>query len=143
MVEIKLLKLDENATIPTRSHEDDAGYDVASITDATIRPFETKLIKTGIAVEIPKGYEIQVRSRSGLALKQGIFVSNSPGTVDSTYRGEIGVILHNLKPYSQHINIGDRIAQLVIKQVENASWAVVDKLTESERNQDGFGSTGN
>ncbi len=121
-----------------------AGMDIyASIDDDVIlQPFDTKLIPTSIAIELPIGYECQVRSRSGLALKSGIFALNSPGTIDSDYRGEIGIILSNFsnKPFS--IKRGDRIAQLVVAKYERIEWNEVDKLNESERSTGGFGSSG-
>jgi len=101
-----------------------------------------KLVKTGIAVEIPRGYEAQIRSRSGLALKHGIMVLNSPGTIDSDYRGEIGVILANLGLNAVQIKKGDRIAQMVFAPIVTALFTVVDALSETDRSEGGFGSTG-
>lgn len=103
---------------------------------------ERKLISTGLFMEIPQGYEAQVRPRSGLALKNGITCLNSPGTIDADYRGEIGVILANLSKESFIINNGDRIAQLVIAKHETAEWELTEELAESERGEGGFGSTG-
>ena len=100
------------------------------------------LVKTGLFIEIPVGYEGQVRSRSGLALKNGISVLNSPGTIDADYRGEIGVILINLSKEDFEVNPGDRIAQLVFSNVEQANWIVSDSLNTTERGDGGFGSTG-
>jgi len=121
-----------------------AGCDVKSASDRTIKliPNDTVLIPTGLSVEVPDGYEIQVRPRSGLALKHGITVLNTPGTIDSDYRGEIGVILinHGKEPF--WIRHGDRIAQLVLNKVEQIEWNPVLFLTKTERNADGFGSTG-
>jgi len=120
-----------------------AGCDVKSASDRTIKliPNETVLIPTGLAVEVPDGYEIQVRPRSGLALNHGITVLNTPGTIDSDYRGEIGVILinHGKEPF--WIRHGDKIAQLVLNKVEQIEWNPVLFLTETERNTGGFGST--
>jgi dUTP pyrophosphatase len=110
--------------------------------DETIEVGQRKLIKTGLFLEIPQGYEAQVRPRSGLALKNGITVLNSPGTVDSDYRGEIGVIIINHGDNGFVINHGDRIAQLVFNKVEQAEWDEVDSLEETERGEGGFGSTG-
>ncbi len=121
-----------------------AGMDLRAYTDApvTLQPMERGLIKTGLFMELPVGVEAQVRPRSGLALKKGITVLNSPGTIDADYRGEIGVILINLSNEPFTINSGDRIAQLVIAKHERAEWQEVESLTETERGAGGFGSTG-
>lgn len=99
-------------------------------------------VPTGIFLEIPNGYEVQVRPRSGLALRQGLTCLNTPGTIDSDYRGEVKVILINLSADVQTIQPGDRIAQLVLQKVEKATWQLVETLTETSRNAGGFGSTG-
>jgi dUTP pyrophosphatase len=121
-----------------------AGMDIrAHIEEAiTLAPLERVLVKTGLFVEIPLGYEIQVRPRSGLAFKKGITVLNSPGTIDADYRGEIGVLLVNLSSKPFVIEDGERIAQLVLASHEQAQWQEVDILEESNRGQGGFGSTG-
>jgi len=121
-----------------------AGMDLRAHTDTpvTLQPMERGLIKTGLFMELPVGVEAQVRPRSGLALKKGITVLNSPGTIDADYRGEIGVILINLSNEPFTINSGDRIAQLVITKHERAEWQEVESLTETERGAGGFGSTG-
>ena len=121
-----------------------AGMDVrANIDQAiTLAPLERSLVKTGLFVEIPIGYEIQVRPRSGLAFKKGITVLNSPGTIDADYRGEIGVLLVNLSSEPFVIEDGERIAQLVLASHEQASWQEVEILEDSDRGQSGFGSTG-
>ena len=103
---------------------------------------ERTLVKTGLFMEIPEGYECQVRSRSGLALKKGISVLNAPGTVDADYRGEVGVILINLSNETFVIEDGERIAQLVFAKVKQAKWKVAETLTETDRGEGGFGSTG-
>jgi dUTP pyrophosphatase len=108
----------------------------------TLAPLERKLIPTGLFVEIPQGYEIQVRPRSGLALKQGLTCLNSPGTIDADYRGEIGVILINLSAQEQQIQPGDRIAQLVLQEVARAEWITGAELSATTRNEGGFGHTG-
>lgn len=130
--------------LPEYKTSDAAGMDlVANIEDAvTLHPLERKLVPTGLFMEIPKGFEAQVRPRSGLALKSGITCLNSPGTIDADYRGEIGVILANLSNESFVINNGDRIAQLVIAKHETVEWQLVDELADSERGEGGFGSTG-
>ncbi|CAI8159783.1 MAG: Deoxyuridine 5'-triphosphate nucleotidohydrolase [Bacteroidota bacterium] len=121
-----------------------AGMDLRAHTDTpiTLQPMERSLIKTGLFIELPVGIEAQVRPRSGLALKKGITVLNSPGTIDADYRGEIGVILINLSNEPFTISNGDRIAQLVIAKHERADWKEVESLTETERGAGGFGSTG-
>lgn len=108
----------------------------------SLQPLERKLIKTGIYLELPKGYEAQIRPRSGLAYKNGITVLNSPGTIDADYRGEISVLLVNLSNQLFVINDGDRIAQMVIAKHETAEWDLVKDLNESGRGEGGFGSTG-
>ncbi|MCX6183821.1 MAG: dUTP diphosphatase [Flavobacterium sp.] len=121
-----------------------AGMDLrASIQEPiSLKPLERALVKTGLFIELPLGYEAQVRPRSGLALKKGITVLNSPGTVDADYRGEIGVILVNLSSETFVIENGERIAQLVIAKHERAEWNEVDALSETARGAGGFGSTG-
>ena len=108
----------------------------------TIKPLERTIIKTGLFIELPVGYEAQVRPRSGLAFKKGITVLNSPGTIDADYRGEIGVILVNLSSEEFVIEDGERIAQMVIAKHEQANWIEVEILEETERGVGGFGSTG-
>lgn len=121
-----------------------AGLDLRAHTTEpiTLQPLDRGLIKTGLFMELPKGVEAQVRPRSGLALKKGISVLNSPGTIDADYRGEIGVILINLSSEPFTIASGDRIAQLVIAKHERADWKEVKSLKETERGVGGFGSTG-
>ena len=121
-----------------------AGMDLRAYLDDPIvlKPSQRVLVKTGLFISLHLGYEAQVRPRSGLALKKGISVLNSPGTIDADYRGEIGVILINLSDLDFAINSGDRIAQMVIAKHETISWKVVDKLDNSLRGDKGFGSTG-
>lgn len=121
-----------------------AGMDIRAHieTPITLRPLERTIVKTGLFIELPIGFEAQVRPRSGLAAKKGITVLNSPGTVDADYRGEIGVILVNLSQDDFIIENGERIAQLVIAKHERAEWLEVDSLTETSRGEGGFGSTG-
>ena len=107
----------------------------------TLKSMERKLIPTGLFIELPDGYEAQVRPRSGLAIKNGISVLNAPGTIDADYRGEIGVILVNLSTEDFNINNGDRIAQMVIAKYETAEWQEVAEINETERGAGGFGST--
>ena len=121
-----------------------AGMDLrANITDSiSLKPLERTIVKTGIFIELPIGYEAQVRPRSGLAFKKGITVLNSPGTIDADYRGEVGVILVNLSSEEFVIKDGERIAQIVITKHEQADWIEVEILGASERGAGGFGSTG-
>jgi dUTP pyrophosphatase len=111
-------------------------------TPVVLRPLERKLIPTGLHIALPEGFEAQVRPRSGLALKKGITVLNTPGTIDADYRGEIGVILVNLSQEDFTVNDGERIAQMVIARHETAHFTAVDMLDESERGEGGFGHTG-
>ena len=121
-----------------------AGVDLrANIAESiTLKPLERTLVKTGLFIELPIGYEAQVRPRSGLAYKNGVTVLNSPGTIDADYRGEIGVILVNLSNKDFTIENGERVAQLVIAKHEQAEWILVEELAETERGAGGFGSTG-
>jgi dUTP pyrophosphatase len=121
-----------------------AGMDLrANITESiTLEPLGRAIVKTGLFIELPIGYEAQVRPRSGLAAKNGITVLNAPGTVDADYRGEIGVILVNLSNVSFTVENGERIAQLIIAKHERAEWIEVQELTETSRGEGGFGSTG-
>ena len=130
--------------LPAYATPDAAGMDLrANIpVPVSLQPMERQLIPTGIFIELPPGYEAQVRPRSGLALKQGITCLNSPGTVDADYRGELKVILINLSNTEQLIHPGDRIAQMVIGQVEKVEWQPVTELIETSRNTGGFGHTG-
>lgn len=130
--------------LPTYATTGSSGMDIrASLTEPVVlQPMERALIPTGIFVEIPEGYEIQVRPRSGLAIKQGITCLNTPGTIDSDYRGEIKVILVNLSGEPQTISSGDRIAQMVLQQVPVISWQAVEVINETERGAGGFGHTG-
>jgi len=132
--------------LPKYSTAGAAGMDVCAAHDYTIQLGETDVVMTGLHVELPKGYELQVRSRSGLALKRGVRVANGIGTIDEDYCGEIGVILtnHGGRDFVEcfHIKRGDRIAQLVLSKVDHVAWEEVDTLDETERGSGGFGSTG-
>ena len=141
--EIKVVKLSPSARLPSYAHEGDAGADLYASAGVIIPPGGRALVPTGIAVAIPQGWEGQVRPRSGLALKHGITVLNAPGTVDSSYRGEIGVILANTdkeKPFA--VSAGDRIAQLVIARAAAAVFTEAEELPDTVRGGGGFGSTG-
>jgi len=121
-----------------------AGMDLRAFIDKSVQlcPLERTIIGTGIKIALPKGYEAQIRPRSGLAAKHGITVLNSPGTIDADYRGEIGVILVNLSNEIFTINSGDRVAQIIISKHENIFWKLKKELTDSIRGKEGFGSTG-
>ena len=142
-MEIKIINRSRHVT-PKYETKNSAGMDIRAFLTSRIilKPLERTLIKTGLFVELPNGYEAQVRPRSGLSLKKGITILNSPGTIDADYRGEIGIILINLSNNNFEINDGDRIAQLVISKYERISWVEVDSLSETSRGSDGFGSTG-
>ena len=130
--------------LPAYSTADSAGMDLrASLTEPVeLRPMQRALIPTGIHIALPKGYECQIRPRSGLALKHGVTVLNTPGTIDADYRGEIGVIMANLSAEPFTIADGDRIAQLVVARHETAEWEAVETLDDTERGEGGFGHSG-
>ena len=139
---LKVKKLNENATIPAYQSDGASGFDLHSAESTEILPGGFCAVKTGLAFEIPRGFEIQVRPRSGLAFKNGIGVLNTPGTIDSDYRGEVMVILFNFGKEIFKINKGDRIAQAVLAQVFLADFSVSDELDSTARGERGFGSTG-
>lgn len=141
-VPVKVLPHGEGLPLPVYATEGAAGMDVVSAEDVTLAPGGRHAVATGLAIAIPPGFEIQVRPRSGLALKHGISVPNTPGTIDSDYRGEVKVILINLGAEAFDIRRGDRIAQLVLAPVTHASWLPVEELDETARGEGGFGSTG-
>ena len=128
--------------LPAYETPQSAGMDVRCTEHIVMNPGERVLAKTGLYVEIPAGFEIQVRPRSGLALKQGVTVLNTPGTIDADYRGEIGVILMNHSSTVVEFAKGDRIAQLILAQVERIEWQLTESLSGTKRGQHGFGSTG-
>ena len=138
---ISLKKVNPDAIIPSYQTDGAAGFDFHSIEDKILQKGDTVSIKTGLAIELPKNLELQIRSRSGLAIRNNIFVLNSPGTIDSDFRGEIVIILMNLGDEFV-IKKGDRIAQGVIASYVKASFDVVETLTASVRGEKGFGSTG-
>ena len=149
-VKVKIKKLHEDAVVPTYGSEGAAGFDFYALEDVNLMPGDTKLIKTGIAMEIPLGYEVQVRPRSGMSLKTYFRVANAPGTIDADYRGECCVIGQNTKQFNPRlanggvINIkkGDRIAQGVLNKVPQADFEVVEELGGTDRGEGGFGSSG-
>ena len=142
-MEIKIINRSKN-TLPTYSTSHSAGMDLrANIEEPLIlKPLERILVPTGLFIELPEGYEAQIRPRSGLAYKKGITVLNSPGTIDADYRGEIGVILVNLSNEDFKIEHGERICQMVISKHETVNWEQVDILEETVRGEGGFGHTG-
>jgi dUTP pyrophosphatase len=166
-VHVKVKKLREDAVIPEYAHEGDAGFDLVAVEDVIIEPGQVRVVKTGLAFEVPPGYELQVRPRSGVSLKTDLRVANSPGTVDAPYRGEVGVLLWNSRHNKDDVTTntvktlkgpdiideefpmgtylirkGDRVAQGVIVPVMRAQFIEVDELSDTERGAGGFGSTG-
>ncbi|WP_025226593.1 dUTP diphosphatase [Fimbriimonas ginsengisoli] len=137
-----LVALSEQATMPRYQTSGSAGMDVCCAETFSLKPLERRLVKTGLRIAIPEGFEAQVRPRSGLALKSGIAMVNSPGTIDSDYRGEVGLILINLGSDVVQFSQGERVGQLVIAPVARAVLQVVQELDETERGAGGFGSTG-
>ena len=142
-MQIKIINKSEHA-LPNYETIASAGLDLrANITEAILlKPLERTIVKTGLFIELPIGFEAQVRPRSGLAAKKGVTVLNAPGTVDADYRGEIGVILVNLSNEDFTIENGERVAQLIIAKHERAEWIQVQELSETVRGEGGFGSTG-
>lgn len=139
---VKISKVTEDAKLPEYAHPTDAGADVFANESVTLMGGETVIVKTGIKVAIPIGYEIQIRPRSGLSYKTGLRVANAPGTIDSDYRGEVGVIMYNTSDENITIFKGDKIAQMVLSEVPMIKWSEVESLDETERGEGGFGSTG-
>ena len=127
---------------PRKAHEDDAAFDLRSRVDVVIPSGKITLVPTGVFMELPVGYEAQVRPRSGLALKHGITVLNTPGTIDAGYRGEVGVILINAGPADFTVARGDRIAQMVVQKLADVELVAAEQLSDTSRGAGGFGSTG-
>ena len=143
-VQIRLLETGRDLPFPERATDEASGFDLRARIDGSVElvPGERRLIPSGIAIALPSGYEAQVRPRSGLALKHGLTLLNSPGTVDSDYRGEVCVILINLGRESVRLERGDRIAQLVVQRVPGVRFREVQALPETQRGAGGFGHTG-
>ena len=145
-VAVDIMRLPHGADLPLPEYAtpDSAGVDLLAAVseDVSLAPGERKLIPTGIALSLPRGYEAQIRPRSGLALKNGLTLLNTPGTIDADYRGEIGIILANLGQESFVVERGMRLAQMVVAPVSQVSWNMVESLDDSERGAGGFGSTG-
>ncbi len=142
-MKVKIINTSEHV-LPAYETSSSAGLDVRAVLNENLilKPLERSLVKTGLFLEIPHGFECQVRPRSGLAYKKGLTVLNSPGTIDADYRGEVGVILINLSSEDVIIENGERIAQLVFAKVEQAEWLETEILSDTERGAGGFGSTG-
>jgi len=142
-VQIRIQRIHPAAVLPTYAHgpNEDAGMDLRAVEDVTLEPGAPHLVPTGLTVELPPGYEAQVRPRSGLALKHAITMPNAPGTIDPGYRGELRVILLNLGREPYRIHAGDRIAQMIVARYEPVEWVEGD-LAESQRGTGGFGSSG-
>jgi dUTP pyrophosphatase len=136
------ITLAAGATLPSYKTEGSAGLDLSCSEDFDLQPMERRLVGTGLRIAVPSGFEAQVRPRSGLAVKHGITMVNTPGTIDSDYRGEVKVILINLGHEPVSFNVGERIAQLVICPVARVQLQVVEDLDETQRGEGGFGSTG-
>ncbi len=143
-LQLNIRKLNNNATTPSYATNGSAGLDLSAALDAPMefKPFERKLVPTGIAIELPKGYEAQVRPRSGLSVKHGMTMVNCIGTVDEDYRGELCVPMINLSNETYIINNGDRIAQMIVSPVQKVDIIEVNELSETKRAEGGFGSTG-
>ena len=143
MIKVDIVN-ESNNEMPSYATKGSAGMDLRAFVSEPIvlKPFERRLISTGIKIKLPQGYEAQIRPRSGLALKKGISICNAIGTIDSDYTGVVGVILINFGNEDFIVNNGDRIAQMVINKYEQVEWNSVDKLEETERGNGGFGHTG-
>jgi len=141
-IKLKVKKIHPDAVIPSYAHPEDACFDLHSYINCVLKPGKRKIFGTGLRFEIPQGYEMQMRPRSGLALKNGITVLNSPATVDSGYRGELGIVLINHGSDNYEVKRGDKIAQGKISRVEEVLIEEVENLSESSRGEGGFGSTG-
>lgn len=140
---LRIKRLDKGLPLPSYAHPGDAGLDLYASEDAVLKPFERRLIGTGIIVEIPRGYAGFVQPKSGRAVREGLSIVNTPGLIDSGYRGEVKVIAINLDPESELvIKRGEKIAQLVIQRVEEVQVEEVDEVTDTSRGAGGFGSTG-
>ena len=142
MIKVKIKKIKSNAIVPSYVHDGDSGVDLYSTEDYELKPGDRALVSTGLQIAMPHGFEAQVRPKSGLALQHGISIVNTPGTVDSNYRGEIGVIVINLGQQNYKIEKGKKIAQMVFTKVEQVQFEVVNELDETKRGMGGFGSTG-
>jgi len=139
---VEILRDDKQLPMPKYQHEGDAGMDLYSAEDYVLKPGERKVFSSGIKLSIPKGYEVHLRPRSGLAIKHGVTILNTPGTIDHQYRGVIGIILINHGDEPFEVKKGERIAQMILNKFENFEFDEVEELSETERGEGGFGSTG-
>ncbi|MEI6731354.1 MAG: dUTP diphosphatase [archaeon] len=142
MVKLRIRRAHAKAMMPVYAHPGDAGMDLFSVENKILKPGERAIVNTGLHVEVPEGFELQLRPRSGLAIKKGITLVNTPGTVDSGYRGEIGLIMINHSKEDFEIKEGDRIAQAVLTRFESAELEEASELSDSSRGTGGYGSTG-
>jgi dUTP pyrophosphatase len=142
-MKIKIINMSDNP-LPSYETTGSAGMDLrASLTEpVSLKPLQRAMIPTGLFIELPKGYEAQIRPRSGLAIKKGLSLLNTPGTIDSDYRGEIKIIMINLSNETARVHHGERIAQMIINKYEKATFSEVDELSETDRGEGGFGHTG-
>ncbi len=140
--DIQVMRVHKDAVIPSYAKKGDAGFDLFAVEDTVVEPGNAAIIKTGLCMAIPEGFEMQIRMRSGASYKTPLIVANAPGTVDSGYRGEIGIIVRNLASFPYTVKKGDRIAQGVITPVVRATFLETDDLPISDRGSGGFGSTG-
>jgi dUTP pyrophosphatase len=144
-VDLNYIKSHKDSKDPSYAYKTDSGFDLYTVEEVNFKPFERKLVPTGLSFDIPEGYEIQVRTKSGLAINQGLMVLNSPGTVDQGYTGEVKVILMNMNNYNVTVDKGQKIAQAVLCPVVSGKWVKlveVKKLEDKDRSDNGFGSTG-
>lgn len=144
-MELKVKRLDPEAKLPSYGSDGAAGFDLASIEEVTILPGHTVLVRTGLAFEVPEGYELEIRPRSGLSAKSKIRLSNSPGTIDSDYRGEVMFILDNIMtkfPNPETVTKGQRLGQGILRKVDRVKFVEVEELSVTKRGEKGFGSTG-
>ena len=142
MSSIQLKRIRVTAVEPTYGSDGAAAFDLYAAEEITIKPNETKVVPLGFAMGIQDGYEVVIRPRSGLSLKSGLRIANSPGTIDSDYTGEVGIIIHNTSSDKKIIQIGDRIAQGVLQRTNRVHFVFVEQLSPTNRGDDGFGSTG-
>ena len=141
LIDVKVQKIHEDAVIPEYAHVTDAGADIYAIEDMAVKPHTTVLVRTGLKVAIPTGYEIQIRPRSGMSLKTTMRIANTPGTIDAGYRGEVCVIMENTGNLTYNISKGDKVAQMVIAPVPMINWIETNELDNTDRGEGGFGST--
>lgn len=142
MVCVKWKKLHSDAELPRFNHRGDSGVDIKIVESCTIPPFGRVLLKTGLAVEVPEGYEVQIRPRSGISLKTPLLIANSPGTIDSNYRGEVCIVAFNASDKTYTVSRGTRIAQAVVVKLPEVEHVEADSLSATSRGAGGFGSTG-